>query len=388
VLEDPKFRSNDPLAMEIDARQRYDWRKLRNRPFGNSGVRTELERLAHEIHRARLRPMLEMRAPQLSAKTGHPEQRLTVTLPPRAGGSDTGVEYEGTKFRSPVQARWGIFFHTIGLEYEYRPVDADGVCHESSFWLPELNFWFEVKDREPTEQEKNLCHRLADRFSQIVLMAIGAPKPRDQILIFPLSTSTRFHFPGHEGARFHFADDRRNERQFWLLSDSGAASCIGPETGPDHDRWPGLYGATRRGYEAARTARFERAQTGAVVYGSPDDSDAEELLSQPINKETLETYTIWKYPNLPVDHKIQELLIRDIDKALYKTLSDLDRVVSAASDAVDQYKDVRPEMFDAGTDYLTKSLGFADDRFREKHPFAPQTRAAFQKWGHLVQLNR
>jgi TIR domain len=79
VLEDPKLRSDAPLAMEIDGRQRYDWRKLRNKPFGNSAVRTELERLARQIHRARLRPMSEMRAPQLTAEAARPEQTLTVS---------------------------------------------------------------------------------------------------------------------------------------------------------------------------------------------------------------------------------------------------------------------------------------------------------------------
>jgi hypothetical protein len=389
VLEDPKLRSGDPLAMEIDGRQRYDWRKLRNKPFGNTAVRTELERLAHQIHRARLRPMSEMRTPQLTTEAARPEQTLTLPLTPRGVGSDTGVEYAGIKFRSPVQARWGIFFHTIGLKYQYLSVDVDDVRHESSFWLSELSFWFEVKDREPTEQEKNLCQRLADKSNHVVLMAIGAPEPRDQILIFPPSTSTRFHFLGHGESRFYFADDRRNEGEFWLLSSTGAASSIGPRTGPDHGKYPGLYGATLRGYEAAGKLRFEHHEiVGAPVYVSPDHVEVEGLLFQPIDKETLEIYTLWKYPNLPVDHKIQQMLIRDLDKTRYKTLGDLDRVVYATSDAVERYKNMMPEMFGTGTDYLTKSLGFADDKFRKQHPFSPRTRAAFEEWGHLVRLSR
>ena len=292
-----------------------------------------------------------------------------------------------------MQARWAVFFRTIGLKYLYNIVGyeiGDGVSYSPHFWLPELGFWLEVRSGEPTDEEKDLCQRLADSSGCPGLLAIGAPEPRDQLLGFsPWDTPGACALSGHEHARFYFADDRRNEGEFWLLSSTGAASSIGPRTGPDHGKFPGLYGATRRGYEAARSARFEHGEiVGTPVYVSPDDTDAEELLYQPINKDTLETYTIWKYPNLPVDQKIQQLLIRDLDQDRYKTLGDLDHVVNAASDAVERYKNVMPEMFGAGTDYLTKSLGFADDKFRKQHPFAPRTRAAFKEWGHLVQLSR
>lgn len=121
-----------------------------------------------------------------------------------------------------------------------------------------------------------------------------------------------------------------------------------------------------------------------LVYVSPNDT-AERLLSQPINKETLEAYTKWEYPDLPVDEMIQQLLLRDLDNDRYKTLGDLDRVVNAASDAVANYRNENPERFDAGTDYLTKSLGFGDEHFRKRHPFGSETRKAFSRYGHLVR---
>jgi TIR domain len=111
----------------------------------------------------------------------------------------------------------------------------------------------------------------------------------------------------------------------------------------------------------------------------------QELLSQPINEETLEAYTKWKYPDLPVDEKIQRLLLRDIDKHRYKNLGDIDRAADRTSDAVNCYRNEQPEWFDAGTDYLTKSLGFGDEDFRERHPFGSETRKAFLKYSHLVR---
>jgi hypothetical protein len=108
-------------------------------------------------------------------------------------------------------------------------------------------------------------------------------------------------------------------------------------------------------------------------------------LSQPINEETLRAYTKWKYPHLPVDERVQSLLLRDLDKHRYRVVADLDRVVNAASDAVLRDKSQRPQMYDTGTDYLTKSLGFVDEQFRMQHRFAPETREAFRRWWHLVR---
>jgi hypothetical protein len=147
--------------------------------------------------------------------------------------------------------------------------DLNDAWHLPDFWLPGLGFWLEVRLGEPTDEEKDLCRRLSDSSGRTVHMAIGAPEPRDQSLVFSPSDSTRFSFPEHERIRFYFADDRRNEGEFWLLSDAGAASSIGPRTGPDHGRYPGLYGATRLGYEAARGARFNGSFRIARTHSAP-----------------------------------------------------------------------------------------------------------------------
>jgi hypothetical protein len=401
IMEDPNLRAGDPLAAEIHKRQRHDWRLLRFSSFNTKVVKTALHKLALEIVRARRRPMPEVTAHRTSAEvqvsalqrrhTAAAPRPPAVALPRRADvrGASTEVEYNGTKFTSPVESQWAVFFDTVGLKYLYKAVGFDiggDVSYSPDVWLPELRFWVEVKLGEPTDEEKALCQLVAGSSNCTGLMAIGAPEPRDQLLVFsPRDTTGAGAFPRQDEVRFYFADDRRNEGEFWLLSDAGAAASIGPQTGPDHDRPPGLYGATRRGYEAARRARFEHCEIGsASVHLSPPDAGAE-LLSQPVSKETLEAYTRWKYPGLPADEKIQRLLLRDLDKDRYKTLGDLDRVVNSASDAVDHYKVEKPEWFTAGTDYLTKSLGFGDHHFRERHPFAPRTREAFVKYGHLVK---
>jgi putative GTP pyrophosphokinase len=131
-------------------------------------------------------------------------------------------------------------------------------------------------------------------------------------------------------------------------------------------------------FDRSSTTRREYSAKVASVQGT----DA--FLEQPIDRETVSAYTQWKYPNLPIKHEVQELLIRDLDHSRYRTLSDIDRAVSAARKAVEAYQKEAPQLFQAGTDYITKSLGFVDQLFREKHGFARRTRHAFEKFSHLV----
>jgi TIR domain len=356
VLENQELRKTDNLATIIYQRQRWDWRDLRHSDFRPRKVRLQLQRLAEAIAIAR-----QTRVPR-PADVVSP-----TTLGSGAMGlASPGVVYNDTWFEDSIAARWAVFFDNVGLKFEYQKwCDVDGVRLLPDFWLPDLGFWFEVTSEEPGGSEKARCQALADATDHIVLMAVGAPEPRDQLLAFSSGDTTgEGAFPRQEEVRFYFADDRRNEGEFWLLSDAGAAASIGPRTGPDHGKPPGVYGATRRGYEAV--SMFP-------------------LLNQPVNETTLEIYTKQKYPGLPVNEKIQRLLLRDLDKARYTTIGCLDRVVNAASDAVDKYRNEKPEWFKSGTDYLTKSLGFTDNDFRERHGFAPQTREAFLRYGDLMR---
>ena len=122
----------------------------------------------------------------------------------------------------------------------------------------------------------------------------------------------------------------------------------------------------------------------ASLHVTPDDTNVN-FLSQPINNATLLTYTKWRYPQLPISSTVQERLFRDLSYTNIRTLGDLDRVMHAARPAVDEYNTQAHDVFRTGTDFLTKSLGFVDNEFREKHGFSPQTREAFSKYEHLVQ---
>lgn len=70
------------------------------------------------------------------------------------------TRYAGCHFRSRLEARWAVFFDTLGIQWEYEPqgfelewrLSAGWGCEDSEpikylpdFWLPELGLWVEVK---------------------------------------------------------------------------------------------------------------------------------------------------------------------------------------------------------------------------------------------------
>jgi hypothetical protein len=109
------------------------------------------------------------------------------------------------------------------------------------------------------------------------------------------------------------------------------------------------------------------------------------FLQQKVDEKSLLDYANKKYKYFKHnDHKINKLLWRDLDKNKYKTLEDIDHVVRKAKPAVDAYYKNNSSLFNSGTDFLTKSLGFVDDNFRNKHPFGIETINAFKTYSRLI----
>lgn len=115
--------------------------------------------------------------------------------------------------------------------------------------------------------------------------------------------------------------------------------------------------------------------------------DTQEFLNQPINDETLRVYTEQKFkePSLKVKENIHSLILRDINIAKYPTLKSLDIAIERARPAVAVYYKEAPELFKAGSDFITKSLGFVDDDFLAKHPFCQKTRDAIRRLRYLIK---
>jgi len=165
--------------------------------------------------------------------------------------------YDGHRFRTQAEARWAVFFNTVGWRYEYKKqgYDLQGTWYLPDFFIPEIGYWLEVIGTEPTEDEVTLCTHLVEATGHPCLLAEGPPLAREQLRLFAVKDGSEFF----EGQQLYFADDRRNNGEFWLNSDNGGFS-IGPVDGPNHDRDPGIFSATKEAYEAALSARFEHGE--------------------------------------------------------------------------------------------------------------------------------
>ncbi len=84
--------------------------------------------------------------------------------------------YNGYRFRSRLEARWAVFFDTLGVRYQYEPegfVLGNGTMYLPDFWLPDLDAWMEIKGKEPTEQEQAKMGMLSEESGKVVYVFFG-----------------------------------------------------------------------------------------------------------------------------------------------------------------------------------------------------------------------
>jgi hypothetical protein len=85
--------------------------------------------------------------------------------------------YKNYAFRSRLEARYALFFDSLGVAYEYEPegYSLHGLNYLPDFRLPEAQCWLEVKGQEPTDDEKEKARRLAIASAWPVFVVWGDP---------------------------------------------------------------------------------------------------------------------------------------------------------------------------------------------------------------------
>jgi len=95
--------------------------------------------------------------------------------------------YDGYRFRSRLEARWAVFFDTLGIPYEYEkegyklqreplsPID-----YLPDFWLPEQDCFVEIKGQVPTPQESSKAAYLALNSGKDVYIFFGNIHPPEE----------------------------------------------------------------------------------------------------------------------------------------------------------------------------------------------------------------
>ena len=87
------------------------------------------------------------------------------------------THWMGYRFRSRLEARWAVFFHSLGIRFEY---ELEGFKLPSGwylpdFWLPQVSRWAEVKPGPFSERERRLCIELSESTGHACLMLTGPP---------------------------------------------------------------------------------------------------------------------------------------------------------------------------------------------------------------------
>jgi len=88
------------------------------------------------------------------------------------------TSYNGYRFRSRLEARWGIYFDSIGVawEYEYEGFKMpSGVQYLPDFYFPEMDVWVEIKPSMDLVSFKELMKMLEFGESKMLVVIFGTP---------------------------------------------------------------------------------------------------------------------------------------------------------------------------------------------------------------------
>lgn len=92
--------------------------------------------------------------------------------------------YKGCRFRSRLEARWAVFFDTLGIKWEYEKEGydlGDVGWFLPDFWLPDFKLWVEVKGVAPGDTDLRRLHALAEGSGHHAVLFTNIPsQPHEQ----------------------------------------------------------------------------------------------------------------------------------------------------------------------------------------------------------------
>lgn len=167
------------------------------------------------------------------------------------------TRYKGYHFRSRLEARWAVYFDTIGCEWEYEPDGfhlPDGSLYLPDFWLKTVKMWAEVKPDWPTDDEVSKAKMLAAETGRSVLFLDGTPRDTNYWAVYR-DDSDDFN-QGFPWVDFFLNNWYFDEKRFYC-----STPCdFGPNR-PDQEAFAPDE-LTCEAIDAARSARFEHGESG------------------------------------------------------------------------------------------------------------------------------
>lgn len=184
---------------------------------------------------------------------------------PKAQPKAIETEYNGYKFRSRLEARWAVFFDSLGVQYEY---EKEGFKLEHGwylpdFWLPDLDVWVEIKPdmNKWNDDAWTKCNDLATASGKLVLLSSGSPWPDEYFLMDFRAFDPKEGYGMTEGA---WAQCRKCDG-VCIVEHTNGWFPLGPHTCGKNEKWPlvdDFAPKLKAAYKAARQARFEHGAKG------------------------------------------------------------------------------------------------------------------------------
>lgn len=138
--------------------------------------------------------------------------------------------WNGRYFRSRLEARWAVFYDTVGIKYEYEKEGYDlgnGVKYLPDFWMTDLKFWVEIKPLPPTEEETEKASKLVRSCGLSLYMAI---EPIGNVMPWPVEPTKLVDCnlgddpPKHEA---FFENDTQDSGYLWTACPNPRCQEVG-----------------------------------------------------------------------------------------------------------------------------------------------------------------
>lgn len=169
------------------------------------------------------------------------------------------TSYNGYLFRSRTEARWAVFFDTLGIRYEYEKEGyelEDGTWYLPDFWLPTYEYWIEIKGVDPTPAETEKARQLCiftQKRTFIFTECYQAIAKVDYYPLFGFDAIEQSYYSGPKQA--NWPDEYYQGWQTWMYRD-GVLEIDSLVESDDYRA--AMHPVLMTAYKAARSADFKR----------------------------------------------------------------------------------------------------------------------------------
>jgi hypothetical protein len=181
------------------------------------------------------------------------------------------TRYAGCRFRSRLEARWAVFFDSLGITWDYEIEGYElpsGKRYLPDFLLPDCGTWIEVKGHdgdlnrplllEAAQHLPFLHNGLGEQCGGLMILG-PIPQPDPSGCDWGWTKLDAPHGPGDDWAAGHyvFGMYAKNLRPWWadIMGDQASHQWTTPVLCNEWLR------DARAAYVAARSARFEHGET-------------------------------------------------------------------------------------------------------------------------------